>query len=351
MNREAWRRPSSTHRTMRLAAGGAVGLLLSASALSAADESAQQGADLARATALLGKHQWAEAEALLRRAWALNPTYDVAANLGQTQYHLGKLRDAAEHLDFALRHWPLIGKPEPRKLAEDRLAEVRGSVGALKLEVKAEHADLYVDGKLVGHSPMVGEVFVEPGAHKVEARHELYGTEARRVIAGVGATEAVRFGLGEVVAGVGVPGAAGAGPVVPQPPPVPAAKRPIWPVVVSGSLAAVGIAVGAGLAGAANGKSGDADAIGARLSGRSTCASAPSTSVVMDCQAVKSALRGQSTLTDAARGSFVVGGLAALGAASLGVWTATAPKQQKNSVRVAPLLGTTEGGLTVFGTW
>ena len=296
---------------------------------------------------LLKKHQWAEAEAPLRRAWALNPTYDVAANLGQTQYRLGKLRDAAEHLDFALRHWPLIGKPEPRKLAEDRLAEVRGSVGALKLEVKAEHADLYVDGKLVGHSPMVGEVFVEPGAHKVEARHELYGTEARRVIAGVGATEAVRFGLGEVVVGVG-PAAAGSGVPSVGPPVVPKAGPNRGVLVAGGVTAGAALVAGVAFAVAANARAGNVasqrDAI-LKIGVSAGCGPMPSPA----CQAIRSMKRDQETFSNLAAWSFIVAGAAGAGTA---LYAVVAPRISKRSgTRVLPLVATDGGGVVVRGDW
>src|SRR5262245_46303705 len=52
---------------------------------------------------LIGQEKWAEAEQKLLAAWALHATFDIAANLGQTQARLGKHRQAAQNLAFALR--------------------------------------------------------------------------------------------------------------------------------------------------------------------------------------------------------------------------------------------------------
>ena len=52
--------------------------------------------------------KWAEAEREFRAAWALNPTFDVAYNLGNATFRQGKHRDAAEYLAYALRVWPLL---------------------------------------------------------------------------------------------------------------------------------------------------------------------------------------------------------------------------------------------------
>ena len=294
--------------------------------------------------------RWAEAEAAFLAAWALNPTYDVAANLGQTQYHLGKLRDAAEHLDFALRHWPLIGKPEPRKLAEDRLAEVRGSVGALKLEVKAEHADLYVDGKLVGHSPMVGEVFVEPGAHKVEARHELYGTEARRVIAGVGATEAVRFGLGEVVVGVG--SAAGKGEareVVGVGSAVGWRPGREW-ALSGGAVAAVGLGAGLALTFASKSKASDADAKLSDVQMKGGTFACSSGSFAAACATLRRANQSADTLSKVSAVGYVAAGVGGAVLSTYLLWPGK-KAEHRTSTWVSPVVGAGIGGIAITGAF
>src|SRR6187551_3088835 len=47
---------------------------------------------------------WDEAYQLLAQAWELKQSYDIASNLGQVAYLLGKHAEAAQHVLFALRH-------------------------------------------------------------------------------------------------------------------------------------------------------------------------------------------------------------------------------------------------------
>src|SRR5690606_1389230 len=123
-----------------------------------------------------------EAEAALESAWELNPTFDVAYNLGNTKYQLKKHREAAQHLSFALRNWPLLKSVAKLKpTAEQRLAESRAQVGAVTVAASAVGAEVLVDGQVVGRAPLEGELFVEPGEHQVEARLQGYAPTSQTV--------------------------------------------------------------------------------------------------------------------------------------------------------------------------
>ncbi|HTE17232.1 MAG TPA: hypothetical protein VK689_02495, partial [Armatimonadota bacterium] len=115
-------------------------------------------------TELYAGQKWQEAEEAFLGAWAIRKTYDIAANLGHAEHKLGKWRNAAEHFAFALRNWPFAGKPEPRELARQRFEEVRAKVGAVTIEVSVAGAEVAIDGKTVGVSPLPAEAYVEPGA-------------------------------------------------------------------------------------------------------------------------------------------------------------------------------------------
>src|SRR6185436_13420471 len=71
-----------------------------------------------KANELYKNEKWAEAEVEFQAAWAVRKTYDTAANMGHTEFHLGKFRDSAEHLQFAVDNWPPTGKQEPLQLAQ-----------------------------------------------------------------------------------------------------------------------------------------------------------------------------------------------------------------------------------------
>jgi hypothetical protein len=186
---------------------------------------------------------------------------------------------------------------------------------------------------------MTGEVFVEVGAHRVEARHELYGVEAIGVTATKGATVPVRLGLGEVAPVASASASAGGG--------APRGWRPPTALVVaSGVLAAGGIAAGAGLTAAANGKSAD---VAKLQSGQRSGCFMPGPSVALACTDLHAAASSKTTLSNAAASTFLIGGIFAAAGAGLGIWTALASRNVP--IQAAPTLGATHGGLMLQGAW
>src|SRR3954468_17757613 len=79
--------------------------------------------------------RWAEAEVQFQKAWDLRPSFDVAANLGDCELQIGQAREAAEHLAYAVKQFPLSGKAAVQKRLAARFAEARKLVGGLKIEV------------------------------------------------------------------------------------------------------------------------------------------------------------------------------------------------------------------------
>jgi hypothetical protein len=301
------------------------------------------------ANRLVLEQKWQEAETKYAGAWALNPSYDVALNLGQTQYRLGKNRDAAEHLAFAVRNWPLVGKREPRDIAEKRLAELKKQITTLNVQVSVPGATILVDGKPVGRSPLDVDLFVEPGTRTIGATLAGY-TDASEVI------EAVKGGAKAVSLSLAPTTPRGGGPLPPPTATAPAgsAAPPRAALISAGVLGVAGLAVGGGLAAAANGKASTVHTQQTALqqgTGKYPCAG---TSAPSGCTTLRDAAKTQQNLANAAFVSFVAGGTFALATAGLGVWTALAPKagaDTKPTVRVAPVVGAGEAGIVVVGRW
>lgn len=154
-----------------------------------ADAIFQQGNELYRLK------KYVEAEAAFEEALRLKKTHDIAANLGYAEMRQGKLREAAEHLDFAVRTWPPTGKPDKRQYAVERLGIVKKEVATLTIQVGVAGAEVFVDGKTIGTSPLPGAVFVEPGSRTIEAKGSGYA-DARQVIeAAKGAEQVVTLAL------------------------------------------------------------------------------------------------------------------------------------------------------------
>jgi hypothetical protein len=311
-----------------------------------ADDLSKRGLALAS-----GEKKYPEAEALLREAWGLKRSYDIAANLGIVDTKLEKWREAAELLSYAFRTFPGNGKPEHKRLIETTLAKAAQHVAAVKLIVRAkaaapgdapvEHAEVSVDGTSVGVTP-VETVFLDPGQHTLAAERPGVGAGSRVVDAQAGASMDVEV----VLQRQADPPPGGPGP---------AARRPLWPTLVTGGAAILAVGVGAGLAGAASAKRSDAVAVRMQLgTGTPACAGTPSPTAAASCQALQSDMVSHDMLDRAALGAFIAGGALAVAAAGLGAWAATGPKDDKgikSSVRLAPLVGTSEAVVVVVGSW
>ncbi|WP_438008005.1 PEGA domain-containing protein [Sorangium sp. So ce321] len=315
-----------------------------AAAQPAAPQEASASADAARradtlvqkAGRLYSDGKYEEAEEILLSAWELNPTFDVAYNLGNTEHKLKKHREAAQYLSFALRHWPLlktVAKLKPT--AEQRLAESRAQVGAVTVTVGVAGAEVLVDGKAVGRAPVEGEVFVEPGEHRVEARLEGYAPASQTVSVPKGGTAEVRLPMtmaksdvkeaAPVANGIEGGSAATGAPVAEQPrtPSETQRQRPLersWvPVIALGAASVVGLGVGVGTTVASNSANSEAraqqDAIFTAGGG---CLASPS--FAGQCAELHRKGERAGRLGDIALGSYIASGVLAAAAVTYALW-------------------------------
>ncbi|WP_233561454.1 PEGA domain-containing protein [Sorangium cellulosum] len=308
-------------------------------------------------------------EAELESAWELNPTFDVAYNLGNTEYKLRKYREAAQYLSFALRHWPLLkGVAKLKPNAEKWLAESRTQVGAVAVTVSTAGAEVLVDGKVVGRAPLEGEVFVEPGEHEVEARQAGYAPASQTVTVAKGGGVEVKLApalaksegptaAGATLVGGGSAAGAGAGgPVVGQPPAGPVEPQPVpekrsWvPVIALGAASAVGLGVGIGMTVASNNASGDgraqADAI---LKAGGGCPDAPP-AYEQACSELRATASRVDTFGRAATVAYAASGVLAIAAVTYALWPRSATVAS-GKVRALPEARIGYGGIAVQGAW
>lgn len=318
--------------------------------------SAQQPVDQAdvyfRQGNILYKAQsFAEAREAFASAWKLKKAHDIAANLAYTEMRLGRFREAAEHLAFAVKTWPPTGKADKRDYAIERFETAKREVGTLTVHVSETKADILVDGQFAGTSPLDTDIFVDPGSHTVEAKLIYFADAKQAVNVAKGSPATVNLMLAPALR----PSPAPSSPTVVVAPPatLPSPSSRVSPAlfVVGGSLAALGLAIGGGLTLVANGKGADAKTLRADLGSRSACAG--STVDTPSCTALKGDLASKDSFTKAAFASFIVGGAFALATTSLGAWAGIAPTREgrAQSVRVVPILGRNEGGAAVFGNF
>jgi len=116
--------------------------------------------------------KYGPAEASFEAAWALAlKSKGIAANLGECEMRLGKNREAAEHLAISVR---LAQQDDPQRAKTvANLAAVKAKIGTLNVSANVS-AEVLVDGKKVGDTPLLDPIFVEPGKVKVRVRQEGY---------------------------------------------------------------------------------------------------------------------------------------------------------------------------------
>jgi hypothetical protein len=177
------------------------GFAQAAGAASEADASGQAASLYEAGAKAFEANRLEEARVFFLAALRLKKHWQIAGNLGSIEVSLGRNRDGAEHLDFALRTAGDSISAQDRQRMQDLLDKARMAVGALSISVDAPGAEVFVDGKPVGKTPLAGPVFVEPGARVIEARREGYAVqEARREI-GAGALAQVTLNLGRLPEG------------------------------------------------------------------------------------------------------------------------------------------------------
>src|SRR5262249_20937227 len=133
-----------------------------------------------------------------QKAFALKKVHDIAGNLGMAEFAQGKMRGAAEHLAFGLRLFPITGEPALRDQMQKTFDQCKRSVAAVKVKVNVNGALVYVDGKLVGETPLADDVYVEPGPYTLEAKAEGYKPMSQQVTADKGSAIEATFNLAKL---------------------------------------------------------------------------------------------------------------------------------------------------------
>jgi len=180
------RRRAPARTLSAMLAAGAVLAILATPALSTAQtrqtSSEQATSDrydelLRQADTALRSKRFKEALALWRAAWPIQQSGFVACNIGRAERLVGSAREAAEFLALCFRLSPAPTTPEEKHRHDQFTADynyARSQVAALTITTNESGANILVDERRIGQSPLPGEVFVEPGEHRVSATLEGY---------------------------------------------------------------------------------------------------------------------------------------------------------------------------------
>ncbi len=280
-------------------------------------------------------NQWDKARTFFQGAWRIQQHWKIAASLGRAELKVGRMRDAAEHLSFALREVPAGAlTPADLKPVEEMLAQARAKVGAVKVTGAPAGAEVAVDGVVVGKAPLKGVLFLEPGAHRVEGQREGYVDGAGEVKAEAGKEGGVDLGM------VKVPEVKVVGPVaevVPPPVVVGADKR----IVIAGAaLGVVALGMGMGFAVAGNLKAAERDN---SITDSCTPKSGTCTQNVYDADVAK------ATFAQISLASYIAAGVIGAGTLTYALF----PRSPKKAAgpKASMVAGPGIAAVTVSGTW
>lgn len=224
---------------------GAVALVLTLAAESAAETPEERRTDLLKgAAAALRQGRPPEAIAKWRAAWEIRPAPEIACDIGTGEFLYGSQIAAVEFLSICEREYP--ASPRDKQHMEEikkNLAKAREQVGAFDIKMEEKGAVVSIDGRNVGRTPL-NKVFVEPGAHRIEVvldgymRHEMVATVEK------GAERAIPIKLTKIK-----PKIIKAAPIYPKPTPMPATKADgpkLSIAIAGGAFAIIGAGIGIG---------------------------------------------------------------------------------------------------------
>ena len=294
--------------------------------------------------------KWAEAEKAFEEAFALKQAYDIAGNLGDVELLQGKHQEAAEHLEYSLRNWP-AGQEANRKRTAERYAEAKQKIGSLTLKV-SEGAEITVNGKSVGKSPLPGPVFVSPGAATVIAT---IGdkTMKKTVALDVGESREVEIVIEGEAAAVGPvappsengsAGASASGSATGDVKPPTGSSFKTIGMIASGAVAVIGLGVGVGFYMKKQSAKDEAEGFKADAVNEYGSAGCPKTGKTGACADLADANdRAESS------GTFSTIGFIGAGVGAAGFVAFALMPSSKNSTAVHPILNQHMAGLGAFG--
>jgi hypothetical protein len=296
---------------------------------------------------------WRSANRILNELWAKSRTYDVALSLGQVELNLEQYRDSAEHLSFGLRNLPPKEKSDLEAKALAGLEYAKKRVGTLHVTVDRPGASVLIDGIAAGTSPLLGELFVTPGPHAVEARlnDRAPAKQTFQVTAGETRTIDLKFAAPALLFG-GDAVASGAPAARSGPSDAPHAKNhtnQARTIALWSGVGVTAVAASVGLIFALKGASANSEAEDAAAQLPPGSCQPPSASSL--CSDLSQAYADRDSANQTANVSFVIAGVAAVATATMFlVWPKSTPASAAR-IHVLPLATRESGGLTIHATF
>ena len=287
------------------------------------------------------------ARQLFLTAWTIQPSADVAMELAQTEMDLGKYVDAAEHLDYALRNFTPSINEMMRSIARQAYTDVLRRVAKLNVTVNQDGAEVLLNSRVIGKTPLPGSLYAEAGSCVVQAR---WGTSS--------ATETLLAEPGQelpVILALQPSGGPASDLRSAQEPHQPepsltsaAAHKSLVPVIVGGAITMLALATGVGLRIASDSEANNAQRISSGL-GIEGCIGTNANSST--CIALHDSLRKSDRERNWSTAGFVVGSTAILSTAVYWFWPRRQDAAAASGFRVSGNLSANAGGVALVGAF
>jgi hypothetical protein len=127
----------------------------------------EAGERYARGLALYGDGEFLLALVEFERAYQLSNNYKVLYNIGQVRIQLGRYAKAKEALEDYLKAGAGNLSPERSQAVNKDLATLAERTASLNVVTKEVGADISLDGKVIGTSPLTSPLIVDAGEHNL----------------------------------------------------------------------------------------------------------------------------------------------------------------------------------------
>ncbi len=299
--------------------------------------------------------QFEKAREFYATAYKQKPDHATLLLLAQAEAKANKNVDAAGHLELYLRE-AKSASAEDRAAADKLFWDVTAKLATWRVNVSVEGAEVYLDGKLVGKSPLAAPLFVEPNTHEVEARKEGFLPEKDMLVAAPNTESETTLAMKPApVEDKPKEDPKKEKPIL-VPPPPPSPKWRTYGIIGGGALTALGLGLGVGLTVSAGTKGDEADAQLAELR-RTTpntfgiCGTNQFPLNQAGCTKLNDTLSSQDARANGAVAGFVIAGVGAVGTVGLIMLPKFAFGRKLMAMRFNPVISRDRMGGTLTGTF
>lgn len=130
---------------------------------------AEAGERFERGVKLYRSGDYAAALVEFEAAWRVVPRFEVLLDVGMAERRLFRYGEAERSLRRYLDEGGAAVPPDRRAEVERELAEIRSLVGEVTVRVEGAPAEVSVDGRAIGRSPLDGALLLSGGHHVIRA--------------------------------------------------------------------------------------------------------------------------------------------------------------------------------------